>query len=42
MRINYDKTNYMILVRTNKHIVSQEFAIRIDDKQIKRRKAINN
>ena len=44
MHINYDKTNYvyMILGRTNKQSVSQEFDIRIDDKHIKkRRKTIN-
>ena len=29
MHINYDKTNYMILGRTNKHNVSQEFDIRM-------------
>ena len=42
MHINYDKTNYMILGRTNKQNVAQEFDIRIDDKQIKRSKTINN
>ena len=36
MHINYDKTNYMILARTNKQKVSQEFDIRIDDKHIKK------
>ena len=36
MHINYDKTNYMILGRTNKQNVSQEFDIRIDDKHIKK------
>ena len=35
MHINYDKTNYIILGRTNKQNVSQEFDIRIDDKHIK-------
>ena len=34
MHINYDKTNYMILGRTNKQ--TQEFDIRIDDKHIKK------
>ena len=32
MYINYDKTNYMILGRTNKQNVPQEFDIIIDDK----------
>ena len=41
MHINYDKTNYMILGRTNKQNVSQERVIRIDDKHIKRCKTIN-
>ena len=36
MHINYDKTNYMILGRTNKQSVSQEFDIRIDDKHMKK------
>ena len=36
MHINYDKTNYMILGRTNKQNVSHEFDIRIDDKHIKK------
>ena len=36
MHINYDKTNYMILGRTNKQNVPQEFDIRIDDKHIKK------
>ena len=36
MHINYDKTNYMILGRTNKQNASQEFDIRIDDKHIKK------
>ena len=36
MQINYDKTNYMILGRTNKLNVSQEFDIRIDDKHVKK------
>ena len=36
MYINYDKTNYMTLGRTNKQNVSQEFDIRIDDKHIKK------
>ena len=35
MHINYDKTSYIILGRTNKQNVSQEFDIRIDDKHIK-------
>ena len=35
MHIIYDKTNYMILGRTNKQNVSQEFDIRIDDKHLK-------
>ena len=36
MHINYDKTNYMILGRTIKQNVSQEFDIRIDGKLIKK------
>ena len=36
MHINYDKTNCMILGRTNKQNVSQEFDIRIDDRHIKK------
>ena len=36
MHINYYKTNYIILGRTNKQNVSQEFDIRIDDKHIKK------
>ena len=35
MDINYGETNYMILDKTNKQNVSQEFDIRIDDKHIK-------
>ena len=35
MHINYDKMNYMILGRTDKQIVSQEFDFRIDEKYIK-------
>ena len=35
MHINYEKTNYMVLGRTNKHNISQELDIRIDDKHIK-------
>ena len=31
LHINYDKTNYMILGRTNKQNVSHEFHIRVDD-----------
>ena len=34
LHINYDKTNYMILGRTNKQNVSQEFHIRVDDNNI--------
>ena len=34
MHFCYVKTNYMILGRTNKQYVSQEFDIRIDDKRI--------
>ena len=41
MHINYDKTNYMIIGRTKKQNVPQEFDIRIDNKHIKRRKTIN-
>ena len=36
MHINYDKTNHMLLGRTNKQNVPQEFDIRIDDKHIKK------
>ena len=36
MHINYNKTNYMILGRTNKQNVSQEFNIKTDDKHIKK------
>ena len=36
MHIYYDKTNYMILSRTNKQNVSQEIDIRIDHKHIKK------
>ena len=36
MHINYDKTNYMILGRTNKQNVPQEFDIRIHEKHIKK------
>ena len=36
MHINCDKTNHMILGRTDKKNVSQEFDIRIDDKHITR------
>ena len=36
MHINYDKTNYMILGRTSKQNVTQEFDIRINDKHIKK------
>ena len=35
MNINYDKTNYMMLGRTKKQNVPQEFDIRIVDKHIK-------
>ena len=36
MHINYDKTNSMILGRTNEQNVPQEFDIRIDDKHTKK------
>ena len=36
MHINYDTTNYMILCRTNKQNVPQEFDIRIDEERIKK------
>ena len=36
MHINYDKTDYVILGRTNKQSVSQKFDIIIDGKHIKK------
>ena len=40
MHTNYDKTNDMLLGRANKQNVSQEFDIRICDKQIKKTQTI--
>ena len=42
MHINYDKTNYMILCRSNKQNVPQEFDLEKMTNTSKRRKTINN
>ena len=42
MHINYDKTNFMILCRTNRQNVPQQFGIRIDDKHIKKTQHIDD